>query len=216
MTTDENKNSRSSRSSRSASPEPSHVMTGSYALLMETNGAEYESWYYFIRKEGNEEALQHLQNQLDKVEWTIVDDMSTFDLDLKYSVSATTAKEMTKIDLNSCSFHRKFDGKLEKIDFKFSKKDLKNNERMICKVFDLLGYGQIEDYIDDEDLDPEDLATESDSSSEESDSTEDDSTEDEKLNQSHQTEVKLPPVLASNNAPNWVRAKQKKHKKKNK
>jgi hypothetical protein len=144
-------------------PKSSHIMEGKYAVLMETSGNEFESWYYFIRTEGNMEALQHLQKQLDQIEWYILDDLSTFDLELEYPVSAQTAKEMTKIDMNAYSFHRKFDGKLKTIDFGFRRKD--SNDTKIGKVFDVLGYGQIEDFIDDEDIDPEDLVTDSESDS---------------------------------------------------
>jgi hypothetical protein len=142
----------------------SHIMEGKYAVLMETSGEEFESWYYFIRTEGNMEALQHLQKQLESIDWYVLDDLSTFDLELEYLVSAQTAKEMTKIDLNAYSFHRKFDGKLKKIDFGFRRKD--DNETKIGKVFDILGYGQIEDFIDDEDIDPEDLVSDSETDSE--------------------------------------------------
>ena len=127
----------------------------SYSILMETNGKEYESWYYFIRNNGNEEALDHLQKQLGQVNWYIRDELSTFDLDTDHPVSAETAKQMTKIELNAYSFHRKFDGKLQKINLGFSAKD--KNKKKIEKTFDLFGYGQIEDYISDEDIDPEDL-----------------------------------------------------------
>lgn len=140
---------------------PSHIMTGDYAVLMETSGEEMESWYYFIRVEGNEEQLKYLQEQLESVDWYILDDLSTFDLDLDHYVSAQTAKEMTKVELNHCSFHRKFDGKLKRIDLGLSKKD--KNKRKIKKVFDILGYGAIEEFIDDEDIDPEDLISGSDS-----------------------------------------------------
>jgi len=160
------------------SHQPSHIMTGEYATLMETNGKECESWYYFIRKEGNETALQFLQEQLEKVEWYIVDDLSTFDLDLTYFVDAKTAKQMTKLELNSYSFHRKFDGKLDMINFNFKKKDLRDNERMICKVFDHLGYGQIEDFISDEDLDDEDLIDETDRDESEDETGRDDTDDD--------------------------------------
>ena len=78
---------------------------------------------------------------------------------LEHYISAKTAKDLTKLELNSYAFHRKFDGKLKNINFKFKSKDLKSNERMMGKIFDQLGYGQIEDYISDEDLDPEDLVT---------------------------------------------------------
>lgn len=153
MTTEENKKDFN----------PSHNMTSKYATLMETSGEEQESWYYFIKVDGNEGFLKHLQEQLEQVDWYIIDDLSTFDLDLDYYLSAATAKEMTKLELNHCSFHRKFDGKLNKIDFDFKKKD--GNETKICKVFDILGYGKIEDYIDDEDIDEEDLRTDSSSES---------------------------------------------------
>jgi len=142
-------------------PKSSHIMTGDYAVLQETSGEEMESWLYFIRVEGNEENLKHLQDQLEKVDWYILDDMSTFDLDLEHYVSAQTAKEMTKVELNHCSFHRKFDGKLKRIDFEFNKKD--KNKKKIRKVFEIIGYGLIENFIDDEDIDPEDLVSDSDS-----------------------------------------------------
>lgn len=145
---------------------PSHKMDGKYAILMETNDAEFEQWYYFIRYDGNEQTLKELQSDLNKVEWEIMEDLSAFDLEMDYLVTAQTAKEMTKVDLNAHSFHRKFDGKLKKIDFEFRKKD--GNETKICKIFDTLGYGRIEDYISDEDVDDEDLTDNDDSSSDES------------------------------------------------
>ena len=144
--------------------ESSHNMVGDYAVLMETSGEEMESWMYFIKVDGNEENLKFLQDQLEKVDWYILDDMSTFDLDLEHYVSAQTAKEMTKVELNHCSFHRKFDGKLNMIDFEFEKRD--KNKKKIRKVFDVLGYGLIENFIDDEDVDPEDLITDSDEDTE--------------------------------------------------
>lgn len=150
-----------------------HNMTGKYIALMETNDKECESWYYFIKYNGNEENLKHLQEQLEKVDWYIMEDLSTFDIDLEHFVSAQTAKEMTKVELNAHSFHRKFDGVLKKIDLDFRKKD--SDETKICKTFDQLGYGQIEDYISDEDLDTEDLTdTEQRSSDDESSSSEKD------------------------------------------
>ena len=195
--------------------EPSHIMTGDYAALMETNGKEYESWYYFIRREGNEEALKHLQDQLERIDWFILDDLSTFDLDLEHSVSATTAKQMTKLEMNSYAFHRKFDGKLKTINFNFKKKDNRDNEvrneRMIGKVFDILGYGQIEDYISDEDLDEEDL-TDNDSSNSESDDddTEDDSTDSDKDKKDKSLGQKgLPPSLVKIDLPRFAKKKQR-------
>lgn len=136
-----------------------------YAVLMETNGEECESWYYCIRYQGNEENLNHLQKQLEMVDWYIIDDLSTFDLDLEHLISETTAKELTKLELNHVSFHRKFDGVLDRIDLNIKEKD--NNERKMVKAFDILSYGQIEDFVDKEDLDEEDLTDISSSDNEE-------------------------------------------------
>jgi hypothetical protein len=132
----------------------------SYALLAETNGKELETWYYFIKYQGNEETLKNLQEQMNKVDFYILDDLSTFDLEMDYLVCEKTAKEMTKIEINSVMFHRKFDGELKKIDFKFKKRD--DNDDRLYKIFEVLGMGQIEEFIEDEDIDPEDLASESD------------------------------------------------------
>jgi hypothetical protein len=121
-----------------------------YALLMETNGKEFESWYYFIRYEGNEEALRYLEDQLNSVDFYIVGDLSTFDIDLEHLVSERTAKEMTLVEMNAYMFHRKFDGKLDMIDLGFKRND--KNEKKILKAFKKLGVGMIADYIDDEDV----------------------------------------------------------------
>jgi len=208
------KDKKTSKENQKESPErePSHIMTGDYVALMETNGKEFESWYYFIRREGNEEALKHLQDQLEKVDWFILDDLSTFDLDLDHSVSATTAKQMTKLEMNSYAFHRKFDGKLKTINFNFKKKDNRDNEarneRMICKVFDILGYGQIEDYISDEDLDEEDLTDNDSSDNDSSDDTEDDSTDSDKDKKSLGKKG-LPPSVAKIDIPRFAKKKQR-------
>ena len=74
---------------------------------------------------------------------------------------------MTKVELNSRQWHRKFDGKLDVIDFNFKKKD--SIEKKISKVYDLLACGQIENYIDDEDVDDEDLTDDDTSDDDESD-----------------------------------------------
>jgi hypothetical protein len=129
---------------------------GSYATLMETSGKYNESWLTFIRKDGNDEALKHIQEQLEKVEqWDIIDNWSTFALDTEHLVSAQTAKEMTTLDLNYRWFNRKFDGKLDMINLKFKKRD--DDEKKIGKSFDQLGDGRIEDFISDEDVDSGDL-----------------------------------------------------------
>lgn len=172
-----------------------------YALLQETSGEENESWYVFIKYQGNEEALAHLNKQLEQVEWYLEDDLSTFDLELDYLVSEQTAKEMTKVDINHYSFHRKFDGTLQKIDLKL--KPSHSNVKKMSKVYDILGYGGIENYIDQEDIDPEDLrkSDDSSSSSEEEDDSEDgssseeDSSEEESESEDDKKRTKLPPVL---------------------
>jgi hypothetical protein len=153
-----------------------------YAVLMETSGEECESWYYSILYNGNEENLTYLQSQLESVKWRVDDGMSTFDLDLEHLISEKTAKELTKLELNHCFFHRKFDGSLQKIELNFKSGD--KNKRKIKKAFELLGYGRIEDFIDQEDIDAEDLAdpneivaTSSDDDDDESSS--DDSSDDE-------------------------------------
>jgi hypothetical protein len=164
---------------------PSHNMTSKYATLQEVNDKEMESWLYFIKYDGNEENLTNLKKQLDSVQWYIMEDCSTFDLDIEHLVSAQTAKEMTKVELNAYRWHAKYDGKLDKIDFKFKKKD--KNDIKIVKVFDMLAYGQIEDYISDEDVDEEDLTDteqvddddEDDEDDEDGDDDEDDELEEE-------------------------------------
>lgn len=184
-----------------------------YAALMETNGQECESWLYFIKYKGNEENLKHLNNQLEDIDWYILDDLSTFDLDLEHLVSSKTAKEMTKLELNSYAFHRKFDGKLQKINIKIKKKD--NNEKKMVRVFDILGYGQIEDFVDKEDIDEEDLTSSNETSSEddtESDraddiSDSDDSSDDEKV-KTH-SKKGIPSSLLNSNLPRFAKAKRR-------
>lgn len=187
-----------------------------YACLMETSGEECESWYYCIRYEGNENNLKHLQDQLESVDWYILDDLSTFDLDLEHFVSETTAKELTKLELNHHSFHRKFDGVLDKVNLNLRNKD--KNEKKMVKVFDVLGYGQIEDYVDKEDLDEEDL-TDTPQSSSEDDEDDEDSDGDEPDDESRdETPVKkerkkgIPVVLQKSNLPRFALAKRRQRK----
>ncbi len=138
-----------------------------YATIMETSGEECESWYYFIKWNGNEKNLKYLKEQIDQIEMYIIDDLSAFDIELEHLVSAQTAKEMTKLEINSVQFHRKFDGVLKTINIGMKRKD--SNERRIEKINEKLAYGQISDYIDEEDIDPEDLASGDESELEESD-----------------------------------------------
>ena len=195
-----------------------------YAVLMETNGEECESWYYCIRYQGNEENLNHLQKQLEMVDWYIIDDLSTFDLDLEHLISETTAKELTKLELNHVSFHRKFDGVLDRIDLNIKEKD--NNERKMVKVFDILSYGQIEDFVDKEDLDEEDLTDISSSDNEEekdesNDEYSDDDKEDDNLDSDNHSDKdrdkdrnskytkKLPKTLFNKNTPRVAKFKRR-------
>ena len=138
-----------------------------YVILMETNGEECESWLYFLRYDGNEAALDHLQKQLLEVEMYIVEDYSTFDLDLDHFVCPQTAKEMTLVELNSVTFHRKFDGNMTFVDLGLKKKD--SNEKRIKRVHDKLGMGKIEDFIEDEDVEEDEECSGSEESDHDSD-----------------------------------------------
>ena len=74
---------------------------------------------------------------------------------------------MSKVELNSVSFHRKFDGDLKTVNLGLKRKD--SNEKRIMKTHEKLGFGNIDEYIDQEDIDPEDLADESSESDHEDD-----------------------------------------------
>ena len=161
--------------------------------------------------------MKHLQEQLESVDWYILDDLSTFDLDLEHFISEKTAKELTKLELNHHSFHRKFDGVLDKVDLNLRKKD--KNEKKMVKVFDVLGYGQIEDYIDGEDLDEEDLTDNPGTSSEEeSEEESDDKSEEEsdkkpaKENDKSDKKKGIPAALQKSNLPRFARDKRRQHK----
>jgi hypothetical protein len=182
-----------------------------YATLMETSGEESESWYYFIRYQGNEEALEHLNKQLESVDWYVVDDLCTFDLELQYLVSEQTAKEMTKIDMNHTAHHRKFDGTLDMITFSFKSKD--KVEKKMKRVYSVLSYGQIEDYVDAEDLDEEDLTSHEQSESESDESaSESEESEDEPKERRKKAPKGIPPALASSTLPRFAKAKRRNRK----
>lgn len=187
-------------------PQPANEVR-TYAILQETSGEESESWLYFIRYQGNEEALADLGKQLKQVDWYILDDLSTFDLETENLVSEQTAKEMIKVDLNHYSFHRKFDGKMKKVDLKL--KDNYNNEKKMSKAFDILGYGKIEDYVEDEDVE---LVSCSESDSSESDSSESDSSSGEEK-KSPKKKGKMPSVVSKKppkiEIPRFAKAKAK-------
>jgi predicted DNA-binding protein YlxM (UPF0122 family) len=139
-----------------------------YAILMETNGEECESWYYFIKYTGNENELEHLKKQIDQIEMYVLDDLSAFDIETENLVSEQTAAEMVRIEVNSVTFHRKFDGKMKFIDLKLKKKD--SNERRIEKINDVIGMGDIENFVEGEDIPPEHLEESGEEDGDESDS----------------------------------------------
>jgi hypothetical protein len=64
-----------------------------YATIMETSGEECESWYYFIKYNGNEKNLEYLKQQIEQIEMYIIDDLSTFDIELEHLVSEKTRFE---------------------------------------------------------------------------------------------------------------------------
>ena len=130
-------------------------METKYVVLCETNEHESESWYYFLKYNGNENELKYLYDQLEKIEMYLIEDMSTFDLDLEHLFSEQTAREMIKLEVNSVSFHRMFTGKLQFVNLELKKRD--DNEDMLMKCYEILGMGQIEDYVDGEFVHPEDL-----------------------------------------------------------
>lgn len=204
-----------------------------YAVLQEFNDEEKESWLFFIRYEGNEKALKYLGEQLEKVEFEVLEGLSTFDLETEHLVSERTAKEMTDLDLNYYSFHRKFDGKMKMIDLHL-KPDWKTSKK-IRKVNDILGYGGIDEYVSDEDVDESLLVerseeesgsesgTEEEESSSESSSEQSDhkveKEEKEEKEEDHRKEKKkgkVPPVLQNKDIPGFARAKMKRHDKKEK
>ena len=182
-----------------------------YAVLQEMNTEELESWLTFIKINGNEENLNKLQKQLESVDFQLDEDLdyhqSAFDLEIERNVSEKTAKEMSKLDLNAYLPHRKFDGVLQEIDLNLKDMDgasenkkEKINDKNIARVNKILSFGQIENFIDQEDIDSdgeygprsdEDSSDDSDSdSSDSSDDSDSDSETEKDLKQ--KTKVRLP------------------------
>lgn len=148
-----------------------------YVVLAECNGKEYETWYYFIKLNGNEKALEYLDKQLKSIEFYIIDDLSTFDLDMDHPMSESTAKQMVRLEINSISDHRMFEGKLQMIDLNFNKND--SNDKKIVKTFKRLGIGRIDRYIDQEYIDPERLERDSKDDDGETENTEEEPNSDD-------------------------------------
>lgn len=118
-----------------------------YAVLAETNGKDIETWYNFIKVEGNEKTLKYLEKQFNLIDSYIVDELSHFDLDIENTVSKETAYEMSKLSVNSVMPHKVYNGKLEYINFGFKTKD--SNEDMIVKRHEKLAYGSINEFIEE-------------------------------------------------------------------
>ena len=121
-----------------------------YAILMETNGEECESWYNFIKWNGNEDVLKHLGAQLKEIDMYVDEEQSTFDLELENLVSEQTAREMILVELNSVTFHRKFDGEMKPVNLGMKRKD--SNDRRLKRLNQTLGMQKIEEYVADEDV----------------------------------------------------------------
>ena len=113
------------------------------------------------------------------------DDLSTFELDLEHLFSYTTAKEMTKLEIQEL-FHRKFDGELQMINLKL--RDTDSNIRKLEKCFKKLGEHGIENYIDQED-ENSDLSTASEYSSNEETGISDESEETGISDESGESEI---------------------------
>jgi len=157
-----------------------------YAIIQEVNESETEAWQYFLRWEGNEEEIQYLHKTIQSIDWIPIEECSIFYSNIDDLVSEQTAKEMSRLDFGSKWRNRKFDGKLEHINFGFKKRD-RTIEKM-NKIFDHIGYGQIEDYIGDEDYsgDSDDRSDDSDDQDEDDDSS--DSSEEETETEKGETE----------------------------
>lgn len=125
-----------------------------YATLTETDCETGETWYYFINMENNQEELKFLAEQLDTIEEMGIydEDVNAYCLDVTNPVSAETAREMTRLHVNNVTPHRKFDGKMKKIDFKFKERhhDLKRQ----LKVTETIGNGRISLFVENEEVNP--------------------------------------------------------------
>jgi hypothetical protein len=164
-------------------------MSYHYAILMETSGKENESWYNFIRYEGNEDNLRYLEKQLSRVDPCILDELSMFTLEINHLVSEQTAREMCLVDLNAGMFHRKFDGTLKKIRFDLSKRD--DNEERIEKIYDMIGGGDIDKFVDgEEEFSGDKSSSGSDKEEEEDDNGHDSDVESEKIDTENTNEKK--------------------------
>jgi hypothetical protein len=166
-----------------------------YAVFSEMNVDELETWYTFIRKEGNAEPLESLKRIIDGIRWDDApDDVSVFSLDTK-GVSEKTAKEMCMIDLDHYFFHSKFDGKMKRVPVE----DHSSSRRTAISLHDQVGGNNIADFLSDEDLENCELCdpSENPSSEEDEESCYSYSSEEETSTATKINEDDLPPVLKS-------------------
>jgi hypothetical protein len=141
-----------------------------YVVLIETSEEKRESWYYFLQYEGNKDNLRHLERQLNSVEWKLLPGLCSFQLDVDFLVSETTARQMSKLKMNFIP-HQKLNGKLKKIYFDIDN-NVDGNVTKMGKIYDTLKFGRIakffknddytEDGDDEEDDDEEDDITHTD------------------------------------------------------
>ena len=92
-----------------------------------------------------------------------------FEIDIKNKVDESCAKQICKLNPNGLP-HRKFDGVLKPVDFKFKSKD--QDSHKMFRIHDVLGNGGISKFIDKEEIINKDFVL-SDSSDSESDSESD-------------------------------------------
>ena len=118
-----------------------------YAILIETSDEKKESWYSFIRYDGNEDNLRHLQKQLHSIQWSLLPNLCTYQLHLDNLVSEQTARQMCKIKMHYLP-HKKFDGRLKKIYFDIDNNSDGNVTKM-GKIYDSLKFGRISRFFSD-------------------------------------------------------------------
>jgi hypothetical protein len=139
-------------------------MSDKYAVIMETSGPDCESWYYFVKYEGNEDALKHLGDQLALVEDDVVySDMSKFDIDLENFVTLECVNQMIMLELNSVTYHMRYDGKMKTINLGFKNKD--KDTKRLSKIDDIIGNGNMDKFLSDEFIPESHRPTDSDSDS---------------------------------------------------
>lgn len=115
-----------------------------YAVLSEICNDDAENCFYFIKYEGNEAALRNLRDSLGEINWEKFENMYIFRLDMDNLVSDTTAREMS-----NTIFYNKVFNSMKMIDFNFEEND--SNESNFETVIEKIGFGNIRDYLEDED-----------------------------------------------------------------